>query len=105
MGIRSATASALRSSSPVGDPDKPRHGIWPAIELRQIMVTGPECAILEWAMTLMLRCTHFDDPLPNAVTLTLQVYILWGKALDELSDAGNIKPSVESVKQVVILLV
>ena len=44
-------------------------------------------------MTLMLRCTLFDDPLPNAVTWTSQVHILWGKAQDEISDAGNIEPS------------
>ena len=31
LGIHSAPASAVRSSSPVGDPDTPRHGIWPAI--------------------------------------------------------------------------
>ena len=55
LGIHSATASAVRSSSPVGDPDTPRHGIWPAIELRRNTVTGPERAILERAMTLMLR--------------------------------------------------
>ena len=54
-------------------------------------------------MTLMLRCTLFDDPPPNAVTLTLQVYILWGKALDEIADAGNIEPLEESVKQVSLL--
>ena len=66
-------------------------------------MTGPERGILERAMTLMLRCTLFNDPLPNTVTLTSQVYILWGKALDEISDAGNIEPSEESVKQVSLL--
>ena len=66
-------------------------------------MTGPERAILERAMTVMLRCNLFDDPLPNAVTWTSQVYILWGKALDEISDAGNIKPSEQSVKQVSLL--
>ena len=45
LGIRSATASAVRSSSPVGDPDTPRHGIWRAIESRRNTVTGPEWAI------------------------------------------------------------
>ena len=98
LGPHSATASGFRSSSPVGDPDTPRHCIWPAIESRRNRVTGPERA-----MTLMLRCTLFDDPLLNAVTLTSQEYILWGKALDEISDAGNIKPSEESVKQVSLL--
>ena len=66
-------------------------------------MTGPEGAILELAMTPMLRYTLFDNPLPNAVTLTSQVYILWGKALYEISDAGNIEPSEESVKQVSLL--
>ena len=50
LGIRSATASALRSSSPVGDSDTPRHGIWPAIESRRNTVIGPERAILEQAI-------------------------------------------------------
>ena len=67
-------------------------------------MTGAERAILERAMTLMLRCTLFDDPLPNAGTLTSQVYILWGKALDGVSDAGGIEPSVESVKQISLLV-
>ena len=66
-------------------------------------MTGPERTILERAMTLILRRTLFDDPLPNAVTLTSEMYILWGKALDEISDAENIQPSEESVKQVSLL--
>ena len=103
LGIRSAIASGVSCSSPVGDPDTPRHGIWPAIESRRNMVRGPERAILVRSMTQMLRCTLFDDPLPNAVTLTSKVYILWGKALDEISDAGNIELSQESVKQVSLL--
>ena len=103
LGIRSVTASGVRSSSPVGDTDTPRYGIWPAIQSRRNQVSGPLRAILEQAMALMLRCTLFDDPLRNAVTLTSQVYILWGKALDEISDAGNMKPSEESVKQVSLL--
>ena len=103
LGIRSAIASGVRSSSPVGDPDTPRHGIWPAIESRRNTVTGPERAILERVMTLMLRSTLFDHPLSNAVTLTSQVYILRGMALDEISYTGNIEPSVESVKQVSLL--
>ena len=54
-------------------------------------------------MTLLLRCTLFDYPLLNAVTLTSQGYILWGKTPDEISDAGNIEPSEESVKQLSLL--
>ena len=80
-------------------PYKPGHGIWPVIESRRNKVKRPERAILEQAITLILRCTLFDDPLPKAVTLISQVYILWGKALDDISDAGNIEPMEKSVKQ------
>ena len=34
LGIRSAIASGVRSSRPVGDPDTTQHGIWLAIESR-----------------------------------------------------------------------
>ena len=45
----------------------------------------------------MLRYTPFDNPLPNPVALTSQIYTVWGKALETI---GNIEPSEESVKQV-----
>ena len=67
------------------------------------MVKGPERAIIERAISYMLRCPPFDNPFPNAVTLTFQVYILWGKALDEISNAGSIEPSEESLKEVGLL--
>jgi len=51
-------------------------------------------------MALMLRYTPFDNPRPNPVALTSQIYTIWGKALETISDAGNIEPSEESVKQV-----
>ena len=41
LGIRSAIASGVRSSSLVGDPDTPRDSIWPAIESRRIRRQGP----------------------------------------------------------------
>ena len=66
-------------------------------------MTEPERAILERGMTLNLRSILFADQLLNAVILTSQVYILWDKALDEISDAGNIDPSEENVKQVSLL--
>ena len=103
LDIRSAIASGVRSSSPVGESDTLRHGIWPAIESRRNAVTGPVRAILERAITLMLRCTRFDDTLENAVTLSSQVYLLWDKALDEILDAGGIEPSEKSVKEVSLL--
>ena len=49
---------------------------------------------------LMLKYTLLDNPLPNPVALTSQIYTVWGKALETISDAGNIEPSEESVKQV-----
>jgi len=63
-------------------------------------VTGAEVTIVEQAMALMLRYTLFDNPLPNPVALTSQIYTVWGKSLETISDAGNIEPSEESVKQV-----
>ena len=40
------------------------------------MLTGPERVTVEGTMTPLLRDTLFDDPLPKAVTLTVQVYVL-----------------------------
>ena len=51
-------------------------------------------------MVLMLRYTLFDNPLPNPVALTSPIYPVWGKALETISDAGNIEPFEVSVKQV-----
>jgi len=51
-------------------------------------------------MALILRYTLFDYPLANPVALTSQIFTVWGKALETISDAGNIEPSEESVKQV-----
>ena len=64
---------------------------------------GAEPGILQGGMTLMLLCMLFDDPLQNAVVLTSQGYILWGKTVDDISDAGNIEPSEDTVKQVSLL--
>ena len=45
----------------------------------------------------MLRYTLFDDPLPNAVALTSQVYTVWSKAQDAISNAGYIDLSEKSL--------
>jgi len=97
----SGTTSDVRSSSLVGEsgirrPRRPR----PATDLWRNTVTGAEVTILEQAMELMLQYTLFDNPLPNPVALTSQRYMVWGKALETISDAGNIELSEESVKQV-----
>ncbi|PUU79255.1 hypothetical protein B9Z19DRAFT_1125516 [Tuber borchii] len=49
-------------------------------------------------MALMLRYTLFNNLLPNAVALTSQVYTVWSKVLDTISDSGYIDPSEESLK-------
>jgi len=51
-------------------------------------------------MALLLRYTPFDNPLLNPLALTSQIYTVWGKALETISDARNIKPSQGSVMQV-----
>jgi len=51
-------------------------------------------------MPLMLRYTLFDNPLPNPVALTSQKYMVWGMSVGTISNAGNIDPWEESMKQV-----
>jgi len=48
----------------------------------------------------ILRYTLVDDPLPNPLALTSQIYTVWGKAMESISDAGNIELLEEGVKQV-----
>jgi len=101
LATHSRTTSGVRSSSPVGEPGIPRPGRpRPATDSRRNTVTGAEGTILGQAMALMLRYTLFDNPLPNPVALTSQIYTVWAKALETISDAGNIEPSEESVNQV-----
>jgi len=100
LASHSGTTSGVRSSCPVGEPGIPRPGRpRPATDSRRNTVTRAVGTILEQAMGLLLRYTLFDNPLPNPVALTSQIYTVWGKALETISDAGNIKPSQESVKQ------
>jgi len=51
-------------------------------------------------MELILGYTLFDIPLPNSLVLKSQIYKVWGKPLDPISNSGNIEPSEESVKHV-----
>jgi len=44
-------------------------------------------------MALILRYTPFENPLPNLVALTSQIYTVWENGLKTISDAGNIEPS------------
>jgi len=97
----SATTSGVRSSSPPSESTTPRHQhIWPDIISRRNTAIGAEAAIVSRAKVLILRYTLFVDPLPGVVALTSEVHRVWLQALDEISDAGQIDPSEESLKVV-----
>ena len=100
LATYSGTTSGGRSASLVGEPDIPRPGRpRPATDSWRNTVTGVEGTIFEPAMALILRYTLFDNPLPNLVALTSQIYTVGGKALETISDAANIEPWEESVQQ------
>ena len=61
-------------------------------------LTGQNCYTR--AKGLILLYTLFDEPLPGPVGLTTQVHRVWLQALNQISDAGNIEASEESVKVV-----
>ena len=50
------------------------------------------------AKTLILWYTLFVNPLPAPAVLMSKVHGVWLKALEDISDAGNIEPSVASIK-------
>jgi len=50
------------------------------------------------AKTLILWYTLFVNPLPAPAVLMSEVHRVWLKALEDISDAGNIEPSVASIK-------
>jgi hypothetical protein len=101
LATHSATTSGVRSSSPAGESTTPRdEHIWPETNSRRNTATGAEAAIVARAKALILRYTLFVDPLPGVVTLTSEVHRVWLQALDEISDAGKIEPSEESIKLV-----
>jgi len=101
LATHTGNTSGVRSSSPVGELGIPPPG-WPrlATDSRRNTVTGARGTILEQVIALMLLYTLFDNPLPNPVALTSKIYTVWGMAQETISDAGNIDPSEESVKQV-----
>jgi len=61
---------------------------------------GAEGAVIARAKGLILLYTLFDEPLPGPVALTTQGHRVWLQALNQISDAGNIEASEESVKVV-----
>lgn len=101
MATHRATTSAVRRSSPRGEQGMPGHEhIWPETNSRRNTAMGAEGAVVARAKGLILLYTLFDEPLPGPVALTTQVHRVWLQALNQISDAGNIEASEESVKVV-----
>jgi len=99
LATPSVTTSGVRSSSPPGDPRTPQHEhICPGTNSRRNIATGAEAAVITRAKTLILQYTLFINPLPAPATLMSKVHRSWLKALDDISDAGNIEPSEASIK-------
>jgi hypothetical protein len=94
LATYSATTSGVRSSSPPGE------NIWPHTNSRRNIATGAEAAVIERAKTLILRYTLFVNPLPAPAILMSEVHRTWLKALDDISDAGNMEASEASIKLV-----
>ena len=104
LGNLSATTSGIRSSSPAGHMSTPRQENWLGSNSRRNMVTGAERAIVEFAKSLILRYTLFEDPLPNVVALTAQVHRVWDAAVARIADSEYIAPTEECVNLVSGLL-
>jgi len=101
MATHRATTSAVRRSSSRGDQGMPGHDhIWPETNSRRNTAMGAEGAVVARATGLVVLYTLFDEPLPGPVALTTQVHRVWLQELNQISDAGNIEASEESVKVV-----
>jgi len=101
MATHRATTSAVRRSSPGREQGMPGHEqVWPETNSWRNTAMGAEGAVVARAKGLILLYTHFDEPLRGSVALTTQVHRVWLQALNQISDAGNIEASEESVKVV-----
>jgi len=100
LATHSPTTSGVRTSSPPSHPynQEHQHHIWQDTTSRRNTATGPEAAVIVWAKTLILWYTLFVNPLPAPAELMFEVHHVWLKALEDISDAGKIEPSVASVK-------
>ena len=92
VATHSATTSAVRSSSHPADPSTPRHEhILRGTKSRQNIAIGAETDVITRAKTLILQYTLFVNPIPAPATLMAEVDRSWLKALDDISEAGNIE--------------
>jgi len=98
MATHRATTSAVRRSSPRGEQGMPGHEhIWPETNSQRNTAMGAEGDVVARAQGLIFLYTLFDEPLPGPVALTTQLHRVWLQALNQISDAGNIEASEESV--------
>ena len=100
LATNSPTTSGVRSSSPPSHPNNQQHehDIRPDTNSRRNRATGAEPAVIVRAKTLILWNTLFVNPLPAPAVLMSEVHRVSPKALEDISDAGNIEPSVASIK-------
>ena len=101
LATHNAILSGVRSSSPPADGSTPQGGdIWPGTESRRNIATGAEAAVIARAKTHIIRYTLFVEPLPGPATLMSEVHRCWLRALEDISDAGNMEASSASIKLV-----
>jgi len=101
LATRSATTSAVTSSSPPADPSTPRlEHILPRSKSRRNIAIGAEADVITRAKTLILWYTLFVNPVLATATLMSEVHRSWIKARDDISKAGNIEASDASLKLV-----
>jgi len=72
--------------------------MWPDTNSRRNTATGAKATVIVLAKTLILWYTVFVNPLPAPTVLMSEVHSVWLKAREDISDAGNIEPSVASIK-------
>jgi len=78
--------------------DEHEHHIRLDTNSRRNTGTWAEAAVIVRAKTLILWYTLFVNPLLAPAVLMSEVHRVWQKALEDISDSGNIEPSVASIK-------
>jgi len=102
LATHSPTTSGVRSSCPPSHPNNQQHEDhrWPDTNSQRNTAPGAEAAVIVRAKTPLLWYTLFVNPLPAPSVLMSEVHRVWLKALEDISDAGNIEPWVQSTKKV-----
>ena len=100
LASHSPTTFGVRSSRRPSHPNNQQHQhhIWPDTNSQRNRATGAEAAVIVRAKTLIPWYTLFVNPVPAPAVLMSEVHRVWLKALENISDTGNIEPSVPSIK-------